>query len=58
MMNIPPSEADRFSLYEYEELLYHWNEAHSLDDAGPAPPQPDRARKLLDGINANPLLIH
>jgi 16S rRNA G527 N7-methylase RsmG len=56
MMGVSPSEADRFSLHDYEELLYHWNEAHDTSPA--AAPQPERARKLIDSINANPILVN
>jgi hypothetical protein len=56
-MNIPPSEADRFSLYEYEELLHHWNEAHSLDDDADAP-DPEMAMAIIDKINMDERLIH
>jgi hypothetical protein len=57
MMGVSPSEADRFSLHDYEELLYHWNEAHDTG-ASAAAPQPERARKLIDSINANPILVN
>jgi hypothetical protein len=56
MMGVSPCEADRFSLHDYEELLYHWNEAHDTSPA--AAPQPERARKLIDSINANPILVN
>lgn len=56
MMNIPPSEAKALSLWEYESLLYHWNEAHggSDDDA----PDPEVAIPLLERINADKRLTH
>lgn len=57
MMGIQPSEYGRFSLHEYEELLYHWNEAHETDSS-PGPSDPERARRVIDSINANPLLTH
>jgi hypothetical protein len=56
-MNIPPSEANRLSLYGYEEILYHWNEAHSLDDDGDTP-DPERVMAILEKANADERLIH
>lgn len=57
MMNVPPSEARGLSLWEYEALLFHWNEAHSTSD-DPGPPDPEVVMPLLDRINADPRLIH
>ncbi len=57
MMNVPPSEARCLSLWEYEALLYHWNEAHSAGDDVEAP-DPEKALALLDRINSDPRLTH
>jgi hypothetical protein len=56
-MNIPPSEAALMSLYEYEEILYHWNEAHRMDDDADAP-DPQIAMAILEKANSDPRLIH
>lgn len=55
-MNIPPSEAERMSLGDYEALVWNWNEAHNTSGIEPA----DHAltQKLVDRINSDPLLIH
>jgi hypothetical protein len=55
MMNIPPSEADKLSLYRYQALLHHWNDAHDTSGEGDRP-DPDVTQKLLDRINADPRL--
>jgi hypothetical protein len=57
MMNIPPDEARRMSLWEYEARLYHWNEAHEVKDEVEAP-DPEMVMPLLDRINADPRLTH
>jgi hypothetical protein len=57
MMNIPPSEAEHMSLYDYEAMLWNWNEAHrSGDDIDPPDPETTMAR--LEKINADPRLTH
>lgn len=50
-MNIPPSEAKQLSLYEYEAILWNWNDAQGGhdDDA----PDPELTMKLIDRINAD-----
>lgn len=53
MMNIPPSEAKALSMWEYEALLFHWNDAHSTDVQ---PPDPALTMKLIDRINMDPKL--
>lgn len=57
MMNIPPGDVQTMSLWEYEALLYHWNEAHGGSESGD-PPDAKTAMKVLDLINANPALTH
>ena len=32
MMNIPPSEAKRLTLYEYQALLHNWQAAHETEE--------------------------
>lgn len=54
-MNIPPSEARQFSLHEYEGLLWHWNDAHSVDGDGEVP-DADVTMALIDRINSDPRL--
>jgi hypothetical protein len=56
-MNIPPSDADRLSLYEYEEILYHWNVAHSLDDDSDAP-DAEMAMAIIEKANRDERLTH
>lgn len=56
MMHIPPSEADRLSLWKYEALLFNWNEAHSRDDI--EAPDPEVAMRVLELANADPRLTH
>jgi hypothetical protein len=51
------SRIDTMSLWEYEALLYHWNEAHDTSGEVDAP-DPEVAQRVLDMINANPLLTH
>jgi hypothetical protein len=55
MMNIGPTEARALSLWEYEALLHHWNEAHSAGDDVKAPDH-DKTQKLIDMINLDPKL--
>lgn len=55
MMNIPPSEAKRLTLWEYQALLHNWNRAHSTGDDIKAP-DPERTQRMIDRINANPAL--
>lgn len=57
MMNIPKSDAETLSLWEYEALLWHWNDAHETGSDVEAP-DPERTMALLDRINADPRLIH
>lgn len=55
MMNIPPSETKRLSLWEYEAMLFNWNKAHSTGDVEPA--DPVKTQKLIDRINSDPKLF-
>jgi hypothetical protein len=54
MMNIPPSEARQLSLYDYESMLWNWNDAQGSDDGGY--PDPERTEALIARINADPSL--
>lgn len=56
MMNIPPSEVDALSLWKYEALLYHWNEAHN-PDAEPDIVDPEVTQRLIDGLKDRPELL-
>lgn len=56
MMNVPPSEAAELSLYDYEAMLWHWNEVHRTGEVDP--PDPDMAMAILERANATPQLIH
>lgn len=56
MMNIPPDQAARLSLWEYEALLWHWNDAHDTSDI--EPPDPEIAMPILERANLNPQLVN
>lgn len=53
-MNIPPSEAKALSLWEYESLLFHWNDAHGGEVKAPDAGQ---TQSMIDQINSDPRLI-
>lgn len=55
MMNVPRDVAEELSLYDYEELLWNWNEAHR-DPESVDPPEPEETMARLARINANPKL--
>jgi hypothetical protein len=54
MMNIPPSEANRLSMHDYESILWNWNDAQKAGDI--EAPDPDVAMAMIDKINADPRL--
>lgn len=54
MMNIGPGDARTLSLWEYEALLHHWNEAHGSSDV--KPPDHEMTQRLIDQINSDPRL--
>lgn len=54
MMNIPPSEARQLSYYDYQALLWNWNDAQARTDV--EPPDPEMTMALLDQINSDPRL--
>lgn len=51
-MNIPPGEAKALSLYDYEAILWNWNDAMNRDELDA--PDPEVTMKLIDRINADP----
>jgi hypothetical protein len=51
-MNVPPGEAKALSIWEYEALIWNWNDAEGGNDV--EPPDPALTMKLIDRINANP----
>jgi hypothetical protein len=57
MMNIPPADARKMCIYEYEARLFHWNEAHDIGSDDEAP-DPEFVMPLLDRINADPRLTN
>lgn len=54
-MNVPPSEARALSYYDYQALLWNWNDAHKVGDEGDLP-DAETTMALLDKINADPRL--
>lgn len=54
-MNIPVSDARALSLWEYDALIYHWNEAHGDGDAPTVPHEV--SERLIDKLRANPELL-
>lgn len=57
MMNVSPAEARRLSLFEYEAMLFHWNDAHDASGNVDAP-DPDFAMRVLEMANSDERLIH
>lgn len=51
------NQVEAMSLYEYEERLFHWNEAHALDGDVDAP-DPEIAMAILEKIRANPAMVN
>lgn len=52
-MNVPTGDARKLSMWEYEALLHHWNEAHDTDVK---PPDHEMTQKLIERINLDPRL--
>lgn len=54
-MGIGSGDAGRLTLWEYQGLLWHWNEMHKPpEEAGKgkaAPPDPDKVRRSLAMAN-------
>lgn len=51
MMHVPPSEAQRLSLHDYQALLHGWEQAHKTEDEATEPPsveENERRRELLE----------
>lgn len=47
MMNIPPSEAKRLTLFEYGALVHNWQAAHETGDEPPEPPTIEEAQERM-----------
>jgi hypothetical protein len=45
-MGVQPSEAKRLSLYEYQAILFRWEEAHRTDEQV-EPPSVDEAMEMF-----------
>lgn len=56
MMGVAPDAADHMDLWEYEALLFHWNESHGGGEPTLPKPDPMAAQRILDKANANPKL--
>lgn len=52
MMNIPPSEAKKLTLYEYQALLHNWRAAHETGDEPPEPPSIEEAEDGMRRLEA------
>lgn len=51
MGGMPPSEAKRLTLWEYQALLHNWEQAHSTGEEKPEPPsieETERRRQALE----------
>lgn len=46
------------TLYEYEERLWHWNEAHESDEDKIDLPDPEVTMRLIDRANADKRLTN
>lgn len=55
MMGIPPSEAKALSLWEYEAILHHWNEAHGTGEIEIV--DPEITQRHIDRLLAHPELL-
>lgn len=55
-MNVPPSEAKRLTLWEYEALLVNWNYLHDTDPQ-PEPMSIDEFKGLEQQFRDNPHLL-
>lgn len=54
MMHIPPSEARHLSYYDYQALLWNWNDSQTRTEV--EPPDGETTMALLDRINSDPRL--
>lgn len=50
--------AEHMPLYDYEELLWHWNEGQSTNGDDIEAPDPAKALPMIDMVNADPRLTH
>jgi hypothetical protein len=57
MMGLSLADMEKMSITEYEEILYHWNEAHRTGDDVDAP-DAEMAMRVLEAANADPRLTH
>lgn len=62
MMGMPPSEAKRLTWWEYQALLWNWNDRHAADGDGPAPepPTPESVQAFAHAVERRGLarMIH
>jgi hypothetical protein len=56
-MGLSLTEAAALSLYDYEELLWNWNEAHETS-SGVAPPDPEKWNLVRDRLNSDPRFVN
>lgn len=54
-MNIPPSDARELSFWEYDALIYNWNEAHGEGDVEIV--DPEVTQRHIDRLRARPDLL-
>lgn len=54
MMNIPPSEANALGLWEYEALIWNWNQLHKSE---PDAPTYQETQAMIDALKAQPELL-
>jgi hypothetical protein len=57
-MNIPPSEAKRMTLWEYDATLTEWNRQRDPDGDAPPPMTVDEFREQEQFFEDNPHLLH
>lgn len=61
MMGIAPSEAKRLSWWEYQAILWNWNDRHEIDkEEPPEPPTPESVLALSHRVELRGLarMIH
>jgi hypothetical protein len=52
MMSIPPSEARKLTLYEYQALLHNWQAAHETGEEVPEPPSIEETEARRERLEA------
>jgi hypothetical protein len=50
MMNVPPPEARRLTLFDYQALLHNWQAAHATGDEPPEPPSIEETEARRDRL--------